>query len=118
MTLDQIIAYCESLRGAEAIIKIDHHLTYNIGGKSFLWLSQDQIPITCDFKCTEEDFGFLSEHEGFRPAPYMARNHWIQCINIGDLKRQDMQIYISRSYTLIKSKLSKKMQKSLSQNSK
>ena len=113
MTLDQIITYCESLPGVEAIMKIDHHLTYNVGGKSFLWLSQDQLPITCDFKCSEEDFGFLSEQEGFRPAPYMARNHWIPCIDIGDLKSEDMITYISRSYALIKSTLSKKAQERL-----
>lgn len=118
MTLDQIIAYCESLPGAEAIIKIDHHLTYNLGGKSFLWLSPDQVPITCDFKCSEEDFGFLAEQEGFRPAPYKARNQWIQCINIEDLKREEMLTYLSRSYMLIKSKLSKRMQDRLIQKSK
>jgi predicted DNA-binding protein (MmcQ/YjbR family) len=118
MTLDQIITYCESLSGVEAIIKIDHHLTYNVGGKSFVWLSQDQVPITCDFKCSEEDFGLLSEQEGFRPAPYMARNHWIQCTNIEDLKMEVMQKYLTRSYALIRSKLSKRMQDNLDQKSK
>lgn len=110
MNLDLIINFCETLPGATAIMKIEDHLTYNVGGKSFIWFGQDQVPVTCSFKCSEEDFDTLSNREGFIPAPYMARNKWIQCQDIGLLTRSEMETYILRSYQIIRSKLPRKVQ--------
>ncbi len=113
MTLDTLIAFCEALPGATAIIKIEDHLTYNIGGKSFLWLGQDHVPVTCSFKCSDEDFADLQEREGFIPAPYMARNKWIMCTDIGLLYKDDLEKYIRQSYALILGTLPKKFRGSL-----
>ena len=109
MSLDQIIAFCESLPGTEAISKIGHHLTYNVASKSFIWLSQDQNPIPCDFKCNQEDFYELSERDGFGPAPYVGRFGWIRCENIELLNPEDSDRFIRRSYDLICDKLSAKL---------
>ena len=56
MSLDSLITFCETLPGATPLIKIEDHLTYNVGGKSFLWLGQEYVPVSCSFKCTDEDF--------------------------------------------------------------
>ena len=108
MSIDTLIEICEQLPGATAQIKIEHHLTYNVGGKSFIWLGQDNVPVSCSIKCTEEDFLLLREREGFSPAPYMARNKWILCHDIELLTAHDMA-YIRKSYELIRNTLSKKV---------
>lgn len=113
MSLDSLIAYCESLPGATPLIKIENHLTYNVGGKSFLWLGQDHLPISCSFKCSDEDFVALQERDGFMPAPYMARNKWIKCDDIGLLEKDDLEKYIRQSYVLMRDTLSKKLRESL-----
>ncbi len=113
MNLDQLIAFCESLPGSIAIIKIENHLTYNIGGKSFIWFGQEELPITCSFKCSDEDFVLLSEREGFMPAPYMARNKWIMCKDIAFLNKEDLNLYVRKSYDLIMGKLPKTVQKAI-----
>lgn len=117
MSLDQLIAFCESLPGAEALLKIGHHLTYNVGNKTFIWISQDLSPVPCDFKCTEEDFYELSERDGFDPAPYIGRYGWIRCQNIELLTQEDADKFIRRSYNLIWDKLSTKIRAQLMKKS-
>ncbi len=114
MTTEQIEAFCLGLPGAAAEIKIEHHLTYNVGGKSFLWFGgSPEPPLTCSFKCGEEDFAVLSERAGFRPAPYLAHRRWIQCDDVAWLTRADLEQYVRGSYELIRSTLSKKKRESL-----
>jgi predicted DNA-binding protein (MmcQ/YjbR family) len=102
MTLDHLISFCEALPGSTA--------------KSFLWLGQDEVPITCAFKCSDEDFAILPERDGFMPAPYMARNKWIMCTDIGLLEVADLERYIRKSYLLMRDKLSKKALEKLVSN--
>lgn len=114
MTLEAIIEFCENLPGSTAQIKIEDHLTYNVGGKAFIWFGQENVPVSCSFKCSDDDFVLLSERQGFQPAPYMAHHKWIMCSDISLMTEWDTRTYISRSYELILSKLSKKFKDSLS----
>lgn len=114
MTLDQLIAFCEKFPGSEPIMKIDHHLTYNVGGKSFIWFSQDLDPISCDFKCDEDDFHQLSDREGFGTAPYIGRYGWIRCEDIALINLEDAERYIRRSYQIIFAGLPKKQRDKIS----
>jgi predicted DNA-binding protein (MmcQ/YjbR family) len=113
MTLDHLIAFCETLPGAIPMIKIEDHLTYNVGGKSFIWIGHDQLPVTCDFKCTQEDFYHWAEREGFIPAPYLARSHWIRCQDISMLSPEEMETCLRKSYELILNTLPKKIRENL-----
>lgn len=109
MTLDQMIKICEELPGARAVLTIGHHLTYNIGEKSFVWFSQDQVPIPCNFKCRKEDFTLLCETEGFDKAPYIGRFGWVRCQDIGRLSFQEAKTYITNSYYVVWEKLPEKI---------
>lgn len=113
MTLDALIAYAESLPGAEAKLKIGHHLTYEVGGKTFLWIGQDNTPVTCSFKCSDEDFTLALEQEGYAPAPYMAHNKWVMCCDIELMSPQDAEQHIGNSYRVMVDKLPKKVQEAL-----
>ncbi len=114
MTFEQIEAFSLNLPGATAVVKIEHHLTFNVGGKSFFWFGGSPTPpLTCSFKCSDEDFAILSEREGFRPAPYVAHHCWIQCDDIAWLTQADLELYVRGSYELIRGKLPKKVRESL-----
>lgn len=116
MQLDQLLKICEELPGSTPVMKIGHHLTYNIGNKSFIWLSQDLDPIPCDFKCSEEDFNLLSERNGFGPAPYIGRYGWIRCHDIRWMTPDEAKTYIHRSYQIVLQKLPRKYRISIDRN--
>ena len=60
------------------------------------------------FKCTPESFGELVEREGIIPAPYMARNMWVQEQELGEsLDRREFAMLVKTSYELIVAKLPK-----------
>ena len=65
-------------------------------------------PHSIAFKCTPETFGELIERPGIIPAPYMARNMWVQEQELGDvLDRRELETLIRTSYDLVVAKLPK-----------
>lgn len=108
MTLEHLLSFCENLPKATPEIKLGDHLTFTIGGKVFLFIGQESVPVGCSFKCMPEDFEALCEREGFKQAAYLARNQWVYCADIGLLTAEDADRYIRRSYELIRAKLPKK----------
>ena len=116
MHIEAIQTFCKSLPGVTEDIKWDDHLCFNIGGKMFVVTSlSGQQPLTFSFKATDEDFAELSNTPGFIPAPYMARHKWILCEDAALVSPQKFEYLSTTSYNLVKSKLSKKLQKELSE---
>ena len=72
-------------------------------------------PFSCSFKCTDEDFGMLTERPGIIPAPYMARNKWVNVQDPSALSGQEWEHYIKNSFQLILSKLPKKVRQTIDQ---
>src|SRR6266853_2033468 len=65
-------------------------------------------PHTLSFKCMPEMFAELIEREGVIPAPYMARNMWVQERSVGEvLERREMEELLKASYELVVAKLPK-----------
>lgn len=96
-------------------VKWDNDLCFLIGGKMFCVASLTP-PLKVSFKATEEDFNKLIDSEGIIPAPYMARNKWVQVINVNSISLKEWQFYINQSYNLIKAKLTKKVKMELGIN--
>ena len=107
MTLEAIQHFCKQLPGVTEDIKWENHLCFNVGGKMFLITSPDESPVTASFKTTEDKFGELSEREGFRPAPYLARNKWVKVDDIGRLTAKEGKELLELSYKLVRQKLPK-----------
>lgn len=107
MTLEAIQQFCQQLPGVTEDIKWENHLCFNVGGKMFLITSPDETPVTASFKTTEEKFNDLSEREGFRPAPYLARNKWVQVDDIARFTEKEGKDLLELSYKLVKEKLPK-----------
>lgn len=74
MGIEEIRTYCLSLPSTNEGIKWDKHLTSMVGTKMYAILSLDQTPTNASFKVSDEDFEKMSNLNGMKPAPYLARN--------------------------------------------
>jgi predicted DNA-binding protein (MmcQ/YjbR family) len=108
MTLENIQNICSKFGDVTEDIKWEDHLCFNVGGKMFLITSPDSSPITASFKTPEEKFNELSERDGFKPAPYLAKHKWIHVDNISRLNNMEWRELLELSYNLVKAKLPKK----------
>ncbi|EMB48144.1 hypothetical protein D908_20718 [Vibrio mimicus CAIM 602] len=77
-----------------------------IGG----WSSEEKAAFT--FKVSDLNFDFLSNCSGYKPAPYFANRgmKWIQQIDDEGHLDEELRYYLSESYKIVASGLSKKKQ--------
>ena len=66
------------------------------------------------FKVTPEKFAELTERNGFVPAPYVARYHWVALESFDALGEKELKALLRNSYELVIEKLPKKMKAQLS----
>jgi predicted DNA-binding protein (MmcQ/YjbR family) len=114
MQIDAVRAFCRSLPHVTEDVKWDHDLCFSIGDRMFCVVDLEP-PHSIAFKCTPESFGELIEREGIVPAPYMARNMWVQEQVLGvALERRELETLVRMSYYLVLAKLPKRVQATLS----
>jgi predicted DNA-binding protein (MmcQ/YjbR family) len=100
-------AICRRLPDVTEDIKWSHDLCFCVAGKMFTVVNLER-PHSIAFKCTPESFGELIERPGIIPAPYMARNMWVQEQELGDvLDRRELEALVKTSYDLVVAKLAK-----------
>lgn len=112
MNTEKLRSYCLSFPGATEGIKWEDHLCFMVAEKMFV-ITGFEDHATVSFKTSDEDFEELTLREGIIPAPYMARNKWVQVSRRSALKAAEWEHYLRRSYEIIRSKLPKKIQQSL-----
>lgn len=116
MELESIEAYCLSKKGTNISLKFDNLLCYCVAEKIYAAISLDNTPMRLTFKTGVEHFDIVTEDPLFIQAPYFAKRQWVTCLDMHALTASQMQEYIDRSYQLIYSKLSKKLQQSILEN--
>ena len=105
MTLDTVRSICRALPDVTEDIKWGHDLCFCVAGRMFAVIDLE-APHSIAFKCTPDVFGELIERPGIIPAPYMARNMWVQEQEIGEtLDRRELAPLIRTSYELVVAKL-------------
>lgn len=110
MTLDGLRAMCKVLPCATEDVKWGHDLCFCVGGKMFAAVNLEP-PHQLAFKCTPETFAELIERAGIIPAPYMARNMWVQEKELGEaLERRELEPLLKTAYELVVAKLPKARQ--------
>lgn len=110
MTIDSVRNICRSLPAVTEDIKWGHDLCFLVGGKMFTVVDMEP-PHSMSFKCTPETFAELVERPGIIPAPYMARNMWVQEQELGEsIDRRELQALIKTAYDLVVAKLPKSRQ--------
>ena len=108
MDIEDLQTICRAFPGVTEDIKWGHDLVFSIGGKMFCATSMN-IPLMVSFKVMDEEFDELSNLPGIKPAPYVARYKWILIEDERVLSKSKWEYYIRQSYTLVKSKLPKKL---------
>lgn len=119
MTYDQFNQFCRSLLATSYVMQWGNSHVWKVGGKVFAiggWGKDKQAAFT--FKTSELNFGFLSECEGYKPAPYFANRgmKWIQQFDSQAERDEELRYYLSESYRLVSLGLSKAKQKELGLN--
>jgi len=113
MTIENIQTICHKLPGVTEDIKLDNHLCFNVGGKTFLFTGPDSVPPTASVKVPDEDFEETLQKDCFSPQAYIGRYKWVHVADIGCLGMHDWEFYIKQSYRLIAEKLPAKIRKQI-----
>ena len=119
MTYNQFNKFCEALPATTYVVQWGDSHVWKVGGKVFAiggWGESGKPAFT--FKTSEQNFHFLSECPGYRPAPYLASRgmKWIQQYDAAPSKDKDLKYYLKESYRIVSLGLSKKKQKELGLN--
>lgn len=113
MTADEFGEICLQQDAATVNIQWGDDRVYKVGGKMF-GCSGTHTDSLYSFKVDNERFLELTDLDGIRPAPYLARAKWIQIDPaICEMPDAELRTLIRRSYELVFSKLSKKAQTAL-----
>lgn len=117
MDLDEFNDHCGALPGATHVIQWGESHVWKVGGKVFAiggW--DDGGAVTgITFKTTPDEYDFLIEMPGVRPAPYLASRGftWVQHYAEPGLSHDDLCEQLEESHRLVATGLSKKKQREL-----
>lgn len=119
MSYDEFNKFCGSLAETSYVMQWGNSHVWKVGGKVFAiggWSQDQQAAFT--FKTSPLNFSFLSECDGYKPAPYFANRgmKWIQQFDSTKVKDEELQYYLTESHRLVSLGLTKKKQKQLSLN--
>jgi len=107
MDIEAIRNICKNMPSVTEDIKWGNDLCFMIGGKMFCVTTMD-TPLKVSIKVTDEEFGEMIDLPGVIPAPYVARYKWILVEDVNAFTEKKWEYYITQSYNLVKTKLSKK----------
>jgi len=119
MDYERFNQYCKALPATTYVRQWGDADVWKVGGKVFAvggW-GPEKLP-AFTFKTSANNFEFLKQSEGFRPAPYFASRgmKWIQHIAGDEHLDEDLIYYLSESYRLVSLGLTKTKQKELGLN--
>ena len=110
MNREQLIAFCLQLPGARVDYKWGSNQVFSVAhNKMFAVL--DFLGDNLAFKVDDALFLGFSDRPGIRPAPYLARAHWISMNGsqppLGD---EELRNLLTRSHQLVVRRLPRKQQ--------
>lgn len=116
MDLDEYNDYCASLTATSHVVQWGESHVWKVGGKVFAiagWSDDGGFAVT--FKTSPDEFDFLVEIDGVRPAPYLASRGltWVQHYRSPGLDDDDLREQIVESHRLVALGLSKKRRREL-----
>ncbi|MGF1753932.1 MmcQ/YjbR family DNA-binding protein [Vibrio makurazakiensis] len=119
MNYDEFNEFCTSLPATTHVIQWGNSQVWKVGGKVFAvggWGPDDEPAFT--FKTSPRNFDFLSDTQGYRPAPYLANRgmKWIQLVDSSQQNDEELEYYLKESHRLVSLGLSKIKQKELGLN--
>lgn len=110
MNVAAILKYCSTLPAATHDVKWGADQVYSVGGKMFCVAFENaEGKGNVSFKVDDDLFLQYTDREGFIPAPYMARNKWVQVQDLKKVSDAELKNLIKRSHALVAMKLTKKL---------
>ena len=83
----------------------------DLGGKMFALTNADGMgDVVLSFHCGAERFHELLENEAIRPAPHLARAHWVALERWDALSPRQIEDELRRAHALILARLPKRTQ--------
>lgn len=115
MNIEELREYCLSLKNAEEAMPFGPNtLIFRVGGKIFLLVGLDTSPLQFNVKCDPEKAIESREHYAcVIPGYHMSKKHWNTIIINGTAPENLVHQWITDSYNLVISGLSKAEQKRL-----
>lgn len=115
MNIEELREYCLSKKGVEESMPFGPDaLVLKVMGKVFLITMLDQTPLQFNVKCDPEKAIELREqYPCVIPGYHMSKKHWNTVIADGSVTDAQLKKWISDSYLLVISGLTKKQQKEL-----
>ena len=116
MGLDRTRSYLLSLPFVEETLQWDilvyWVLDKAVGGKMFAMLPPDgNRPHVAGFAVPAERYNALLEMDGVRPAPYLARAHWVVVERWDVFTERDLHGHLRAAYERVEGKLPARVQR-------
>jgi predicted DNA-binding protein (MmcQ/YjbR family) len=111
--------FCAAKTATSHVVQWGGSSVWKVGGKVFALANIDKHEhLGISFKTSPLNFFFLSEKDGYRPAPYMASRgmKWIQQYGALASLDEELRYYLNESYRLVSLGLSKRLQQELGLN--
>jgi predicted DNA-binding protein (MmcQ/YjbR family) len=121
MTYDEYNAFCRSLPATTYVVQWNNSHVWKVGGKVFAIGGLGTIDDPAfTFKASDLNFVFLSEHAGYRPAPYFATRgmKWIQQYESSKETDEALMYYLKESHRIVSLGLTKTKLRELGLNPK
>ena len=106
MTEEQVATFCLSLPGAREDYKWGGVRVFSIAGNKMIAIL-DFMGDGLAFKVDQALFLGFTDRPGIRPAPYLARAHWICMAQPYPLVDEELQTLLRRSHQLVVGRLPK-----------
>ena len=118
MNIETISEYCLSKKGVIEDFPFDEEtLVYKVGGKMFVLIPLEKIPLQINLKCDPEKAIELREaYEGITPGWHMSKKHW-NTITLNDsIRWSELKEWIDHSYDEVVKGLKKSDRDKLASN--
>lgn len=109
MNVAGILKYCASLPAVTQDVKWGADQVSSVGGKMFCVAYEGEGRAQVSFKVDDDLFLQMTDRAGFHPAPYMARNKWVQVNDLKKVSDTELKGLLKRSHELVAAKLTKKL---------
>jgi predicted DNA-binding protein (MmcQ/YjbR family) len=110
---DKAKILCRSFPGCVEDVKWGRIAVFSVGLKMFACSTIEVPSVGISFKVEGERFLELTDRPGIVPAPYLARAKWVHVERASALSDKEAAALLRRSYELVLSKLSKKLQREI-----
>ena len=117
MNIEELRDYCISKKGVEETLPFGPEtLVFKVMDKAFLLTGLDSTPLQFNVKCDPEKvFELREQHSCVLPGYHMNKKHWNTIIVDGSVSNKLLKEWITDSYNLVVSGLTKIQKQKLTQ---